>query len=334
MHAGRAQSLLMGFCMKAQAPETEAAPVAFHWAIRVRYPHQPWLDRDLSAWTWSKLQRIFPICYAAVIMPDHLHVVAALAKGETLEEKRRKLKALASGVSTRCNQAPTWDVFSEPRKVPNLSHLAIQIRYVHLNPCRRGYVRDPLEWEFTTHRDYLGCIASTWPSTSSVLKMLGYKAGEEGQVAFHKYVSGDPTAHPAGTPPPLKGTQEIAVIDLAMVQKAAMIALRLPVQALRRKGKPRRQWMGLLKSPPFQVSGPRLAQFLGVHKTALKSLPAPSQPFIRAVLRNLADYRLMSAAGTIQKVEFRQEQTQKKLRNSTFGRVAEETNPTSLLQSD
>jgi REP element-mobilizing transposase RayT len=217
-------------------------PLAFHWAARVSYPSEPWRNHALCVWSWRELRKIFPECYAAILMPDHLHVLSAtLAPSEIqtrLKELHRFLKRLARKTATPLG----WQPLSEPRAIPNWSHLATQIRYVHLNPCRKGYCKDPLEWEFSTHRDYLGATAQPWPDTANALTRMSHGVNYYGRASFHAYVSGDPSVHPAGTPPPIQAAQPAPVLNLIALARAFEVTHRLPHGATRRKSRARRQF--------------------------------------------------------------------------------------------
>jgi hypothetical protein len=50
-----------------------------------------------------------------------------------------------------------------------LLHLS---RYIHLNPVTAGLVDSPLEWEFSSYRDYLGLRTGTLPKADLILDLF------------------------------------------------------------------------------------------------------------------------------------------------------------------
>ncbi len=274
------------------------SPIALHWALRVGFPAEPWRDRELCVWTWHKLQKIFPQCYAAVLMPDHLHVITPALAPEQIEFVAQALRKLQSAIQRRSSSHLRWQAVSEPRTIPNLSHLAVQIRYVHLNPCRKRYCNDPLEWEFSTHRDYIGATAQPWPNVSRILTQLGFKADSQGCAKFHAYISGDPSVHPAGTPAPIKNTLNVGVADLGVLERAFAISQRVSTDATRTKGKCRNLFMRTLLSSPFELPAARIAKQIQVHRSSFRGLRAAPTNLVLALILTATDARLYSALGT------------------------------------
>jgi REP element-mobilizing transposase RayT len=63
------------------------------------------------------------------------------------------------------------------------AHLLGVVRYVHLNPCRAGLVRDPADHRWSSHRAYLGEAAPQWLSTSLVRSAL-VAEGDTSGIAY------------------------------------------------------------------------------------------------------------------------------------------------------
>jgi len=53
------------------------------------------------------------------------------------------------------------------------NYLLELVRYIHLNPVRVGWVKDPKEYRWSSHVDYLGGNQNPWLSTEWILKQLG-----------------------------------------------------------------------------------------------------------------------------------------------------------------
>lgn len=52
-------------------------------------------------------------------------------------------------------------------------YLLALLRYIHLNPVEAGITRDPLEYWWSSHRNYLGLGGQSWVTTDFGLRMLG-----------------------------------------------------------------------------------------------------------------------------------------------------------------
>lgn len=121
----------------------------FHICVRCEHGEKTLTQHDVARWLWSRLRRSFPDALAAVLMQDHIHV---LAPAVNESDARRRLAAVVSAIR-RSNNAGADIVFSPTSaKGPFMARqkLARQVRYIMLNPCRAGYARCPLQWLWTT----------------------------------------------------------------------------------------------------------------------------------------------------------------------------------------
>jgi hypothetical protein len=172
------------------------------------------------------------------------------------------------------------------------------IRYIHLNPCRKEYSGDPISWEWSTHRDYLGVVAYPWPRTWTQLQSLGFYKGPTGVEAFHRYVSADPTAHVLGTPPPVNPVSlKPNVLRLDDVCRAAEMITRAPQGAFQKKGRKRAQLMRLLAGP-LGIPAVKVAEHFGVNRSSSLAVTTDHQKridglWLRPLLMTLHDPRLM-----------------------------------------
>lgn len=187
-------------------------------------------DRRLAFSTWEEGRRLWdvlidasPGVIAAVVMPDHVHV---LVPTDTRERLGRALGGYTRWRNARRGERGTlWQRLPESVRVKPGDKARRSIRYVYLNPCRAGLVRDPLAWPLSTHLDAVGLAVD--PVRRRVSDVL----------SFHAYVSGDPDSIVAGTDLPT-GPQGVARPD--SVLQAVSAATRTPMVALRRRG-PSRQ---------------------------------------------------------------------------------------------
>lgn len=237
-----------------------------------------------AQYLWHRLHRHFGTrIMALTLMPDHVHLI--------LEGVRKADLELFRSVLTSAKPRLKFSI-PEGVEIPNQKHLARQVRYVHLNPCREGLCADPLEWLWSTHRDYLG--AGMWEAAEvdRRLLILGYEVGRRGREAFHTYVSGDPSVDPRGTRPPPHFDQPL-LLDLSRVTHVAAQVLRVPPQSFLTQRKLNHRLIRALRRAP-NLQGKQIATALGVHPSTVsrcKHRPA-DDALLKAVVMTLAEPRL------------------------------------------
>jgi REP element-mobilizing transposase RayT len=217
-------------------------PGWIHLTARVS-PALPSLIReDVAAWVWTHLREAFPSAIAAVLMPDHPHLITP---SDDPNGARCRLARLLGQAGRRFGVAGQASLVPEAKPIRGRHVLARQVRYVALNPCRKRLARCPLAWRWSTHRDIVGASVDPWVTAERLARALDRPC--TGFVAqHHAYVSGDPDARVEGTPLPLAATPtKMANLDLQTIAAAACAALRLPVTAIRAHGRARALFVGL-----------------------------------------------------------------------------------------
>jgi putative transposase len=114
--------------------------------------------------------------FAYVIMENHLHLMASardLSKelGDFKSFTARKIiDYLQETHSDRLlrelelHKVPhkvdrtyqVWQEGSHPEIIQSVEMLRQKIEYIHLNPVRRGYVDNPVDWRYSSARNYAG----------------------------------------------------------------------------------------------------------------------------------------------------------------------------------
>ncbi len=157
----------------------------FHYVARARVGTVLFRTWDEGLRLFNATLAAFPGLLGACVMPDHIHLLLGHGEGG------RRLGALMSGYARFRNvrrgtlgvhiwqRAPPPEFVEPDKRMRNL-------RYVHLNPCRKGLVQDPLAWPLSTHRDFVGLSARSELIVANPERL-------------HAYISGDPSVDPAGT---------------------------------------------------------------------------------------------------------------------------------------
>lgn len=266
-------------------------PIAWHTTIRAAFGKRPFLSRDQCSAAWARLRQFFPTSYAAVLMPNHAHLLlpSSVSADRTPSLLRQALEPVAPG---------SWERAPNPTPIPDSNHLARQIRYVALNPCRASLCDDPLKWEWSTHLDSVGWSLNPWVPWSRLAPLADTPA------KWHAYISGDPSAGIRGTPVPGDPTYSTGIsnpreIPLAWLAGVILLLTHSRTEDLgRRRSFARTAFLEaatrIFGFPPSQIQariGPIRKQSLQAWK---ERRPTPSLD--AAILRVLADRRALDLA--------------------------------------
>ena len=124
------------------------------------YHRQPNFESSASRIVFeSALERVrqkFGLCvYAYVVMPEHVHLLINEPERGTLAQAMQSLKqGVARRLALRATdsfwQARYYDfnLWSERKSTETL-------RYIHRNPVKRGLVKRPEDWTWSSFRHYL-----------------------------------------------------------------------------------------------------------------------------------------------------------------------------------
>lgn len=216
--------------------------------------------------------------HALVVMPDHLH---ALVKN--VKDQQRLVPALVGYAQARNagrgEHGPVWSEGVKATPVGGIQHVRRSVRYLHLNPTRRGLVKDPLAWPLSTHRDFVGLAI---PATRIQVR---------NPERFHEWVSADPSVKLDGTALPESDLLPGAGFPSLESIRTAVVSLtrRMP-EELCRRGAART----LLIQAARELSDARpgvIARFAGVERSSVRRTPAGKIRDLRLVERVLEDSR-------------------------------------------
>jgi putative transposase len=112
--------------------------------------------------------------YAYVVMRDHIHFIASsnhLSKEvgdfksftarkiiDHLKTQKEKalLKQLSEGkLSFKTDRTyQLWQEGSHPEQIQSREMMIQKVEYIHFNPVRKGYVNDPVHWQYSSASNY------------------------------------------------------------------------------------------------------------------------------------------------------------------------------------
>ncbi len=224
---------------------------------------------------WEAVVRRIPVPLALCLMPDHLHL---LCTGDRHDVLGRAMSAFArSRNHRRGEQGAVWRRQAPPEEVRGSTKQRRSVRYIHLNPSRARLVADPLAWPWSTHRDRCGLLPQS----------AGLKHRDP--VAFHRYVSSDPTVRIEGTdlPIPIDLVQD-GLLGVQRLGEAVSEVTRCPMTMLGRRGAPRTLWIraGRIHS---RCSNLEIAAVIGVSPQTVRNSSNRPDRWTRAVAAAAGD---------------------------------------------
>ena len=113
-----------------------------------------------------------------VVMPEHIHLLVSEPERETLAVAMQAMKQSVSRQRVEVGghfwqpRHHDFNVWSEKKRIEKL-------RYIHRNPVRRGLVKNPEDWQWSSYRHYLTGevgvveIESQW--TARARERLGWR---------------------------------------------------------------------------------------------------------------------------------------------------------------
>jgi REP element-mobilizing transposase RayT len=264
-----------------------------HWVIRASTPFEPFKSFEGGQYAWQQLQKIFPEMISAVLMPNHVHLILPITSNEVTHQK---LSGFMGALSKKTGHKILWQKVPSPVSIPDRHHLRRQLRYVALNPCRKGLCRDPLEWYWSTYREIMGATVVRNQSFVEIAKILG-EPKQDFRVRFHAYVSGDPSVSISGTPLPKRSLpKDIPEQSIGEILSAAAAALRVSRTELLHRTPLRRLFIHAAVRHGWKQNK-ILAHLCGTSLTSIqKHRRLPFPPGVDAVDLCLGDKRLVQTS--------------------------------------
>ena len=142
----------------------------------------------------AEVYDLFPVCledtrrrfemrvYGYVVMPEHVHLLVSEPARGTLADAIHYLKlSFTKRLRSPKLGAPGsfWQKRYYDRNVRDAREFGVKLRYLHRNPVKRGLVKEPGDWKWSSFRHYafreLGVveIESDWTARDRELKITG-----------------------------------------------------------------------------------------------------------------------------------------------------------------
>ncbi|MCD6673296.1 MAG: transposase [Burkholderiaceae bacterium] len=246
------------------------APPLLHLVARTAARARPFQHRAACAELWRRIARSFDLV-ACVLMPDHVHVLAQIEQDVALRTFARVLSAfrLRMQAGGQAEFDFDWESLPQPEKVQHdRRHIARTLRYIHLNPTRDALCDDPLEWEWSTHRDWVGAVARPVVDRTRWARTMGRRLPSCVEW-LHEYVSADVSIarpRPVSDHLPYLQAEKDASIDA--IASAVPRVLRSACNAPQDFGAIERRLFLLAAARWTRYRAPELARLVGCHRTS------------------------------------------------------------------
>ncbi len=98
---------------------------------------------------------------AWVILPDHWHVILFPPYPLTISAAMKSIKLSSNNqlAPLRCEAGKLWQGRFFDRALRTVKEYQETIEYIHMNPVRRGLVRRPEDWRWSSYPEYAGVSA-------------------------------------------------------------------------------------------------------------------------------------------------------------------------------
>ena len=116
--------------------------------------------RDLFVRALQRTRALYGMyVYAFAVMPEHVHLLVSEPERGTIANAMQSLKISSAkrgkqaGAVANSN-APFWQKRYFDRNEWNHKEFIEKPKYIHRNPVRRGLVRRPEDWRWSSYRHY------------------------------------------------------------------------------------------------------------------------------------------------------------------------------------
>ncbi len=117
---------------------------------------QPPASRDLLEATLERIRRWYGIFIMGyVIMPEHVHLLLSEPERTTLAVAIQMLKQIVGKKLSAADRSPFWQRRYYDRNIHRHDEFVNALNYIHYNPVKRGLVKEPDDWRWSSCRHHL-----------------------------------------------------------------------------------------------------------------------------------------------------------------------------------
>jgi putative transposase len=101
-------------------------------------------------------QRFSLRIYGFVVMPEHVHLLLSEPDRDHLADALHSLKLAVAKSVAAVERKPgrLWQARYYDRNVRDYEEFVEKLRYIHRNPVKRGLVKRPEDWKWSSFRHY------------------------------------------------------------------------------------------------------------------------------------------------------------------------------------
>ncbi len=105
---------------------------------------------------------------AMVVLPDHIHCIWTLPPGD--DDFSTRWRLIKTWFTKHCNNKieksnhPIWQLRFWEHLIRDDKDYQQHVEYIHYNPVKHGYVKQPLDWPFSSFHRYVaaGIYTEDW----------------------------------------------------------------------------------------------------------------------------------------------------------------------------
>lgn len=132
----------------------------------------------------NEIRRAGCIVLAYCLMRNHFHLLIQVADVPLSEVMRRLLCRYARSFNaTHKRRGHLFQSRFKAKLCARDSYLTTVLRYIHNNPVKAGLVKDPAEWPWSSHRQFISKVHSTLLGIEAALGLLA----TDPETARHLY---------------------------------------------------------------------------------------------------------------------------------------------------
>jgi len=149
-------------------------------APRLGTPHA----RDVFEQTFEDTRKWYGFYVAGyVVMPEHVHLLLTEPERAKLSVALQMLKQNVTRRLREPEGGPLWQPRYYDFNVWSYARQTEKLRYIHRNPVRRGLVKRPEEWAWSSFRHYLTGVEGVVEIESQWTARKRERMGSEGSVS-------------------------------------------------------------------------------------------------------------------------------------------------------